>query len=81
MLDKPNYCNYTSTHKTATNGTTKSPTRKRTNSNPDGPTAQVHTPGFEGKSGRGSSESQRPNRLVIEGLARDRRKEVQGQEI
>lgn len=81
MLDKPNYCNYTSTYEIDANGTTKSPTRKRTNSDPDGPTAQVDSPGLEGKSGRGSSESQRPNRLVIEGLARDRRKEVQGQEI
>lgn len=81
MLDKPNYCNYTGTHKTATNGTTKSPTRKRTNSNPDGQTAQVDSPGLEGKSGRGRSESQRPDRMGPEGLARDRRKEVQGQEI
>lgn len=81
MLDKPNYCNYTSTHKTATNGTTKSPTNKRTNSDPDGQTAQVHTPGLKGKSSGGSSESQRPDSLGPEGMVTGQGKEDQGKEV
>ncbi len=81
MLDKPDYCNYTSTYETAIDGTTKSPTSKRTNSDLDGQIAQVHSPGFEGKSGRGGSESQWPNRLGVEGLAGGRRKEDRGEEV
>ena len=81
MLDKPNYCNYTSTHKTATNGTTKSPTRKRTNSDLNGQTTQINSLGDEGKCSLGRSESQRPDRMGPEGLVTGRRKEDQGKEV
>ena len=81
MLDKPNYCNYTSTYEIEANGTTKSPASKRTDSDLDGQIAQVHSPCLEGKSRRGRTEPQRPDRMGPEGLVTGRREEVQEQEV
>ena len=81
MLDKPNYCNYTSAYEIDANATTKSPSSKRTHSDFDGQVAQVHTLGPEGESGQGRSESQRPDRMGPERLVTGRRKEIQGQEV